>query len=663
MPTGDGKKADLFADITTEGSPVGHYWYKGVPYPNFSAWFVAISGTCSRSSTGLAVDANGTWHSFSANAPRVTNAGLVVEEARTNGVRNNTMAGAVVSDGVERTTNGNFALNPINASQNTTSNGWQWNISGGTSNATYTGGTQTVNLISDSSGDAVNFFQPTAVGMTTVVGVTYTITLTAAGGTTLGVRIGNVQMGSGVLNTTTPMGTGLKFQFVATATTSYLSFFNSTASTTVQLTNVSVVSAGKLPTFWFVANIPFGVVWQITGLGTQNGLSTISFFFSGTNLSGGNAFPVIGIDTNLAIPASYGQTWSSSLFIQTSGATQLNWSTQIVEANVSGTFLTQSSALGFGTFAAFQRISGSYTLVNPATANVAQDVGSGALANNASISQTVTIGAPQLENNSLINSSVASAAVNASGTGGVNGTAVYSVGGGTGTPATLNVTWAAGVLTVNSVASAGSYTTFPPSPATLTYVSGTATGWTGASVNLTPTNNAAQGFASTPILTSGSAVLRNADVLTATVAGGAANSLVGWGTPNAPISSTTNQSLLELNAGSTSSRFFIRRQASTGVATGAVTIASSESDAASVAAWAQNTPGKLAGSFKSSTLLSAFNSVGVSVSPSAGSPTTPTTLDIGANANSATFWNGSITMISAWLTNAISATALQKMTT
>ena len=71
----------------------------------------------------------------------------------------------------------------------------------------------------------------------------------------------------------------------------------------------------------------------------------------------------------------------------------------------------------------------------------------------------------------------------ASGSGGTNGTATYSLVGGTGTPATLNCTWAGGVLTVNGVNSPGSYSVMPPNPVTLAYVSGTASGWAGAQVN------------------------------------------------------------------------------------------------------------------------------------------------------------------------------------
>lgn len=74
----------------------------------------------------------------------------------------------------------------------------------------------------------------------------------------------------------------------------------------------------------------------------------------------------------------------------------------------------------------------------------------------------------------------------ADGSGGVNNTGVYTVGGGTcTTQPTVNATWASGVMTVNSVANAGFCSAFPTSPATLTYASGAATGWTGATANLT----------------------------------------------------------------------------------------------------------------------------------------------------------------------------------
>src|SRR5215472_3121100 len=52
--------------------------------------------TTTRAGTAYAVDASGNWASFAANTPRITNLGLLVEEARTNSIRNNSMQGAVV---------------------------------------------------------------------------------------------------------------------------------------------------------------------------------------------------------------------------------------------------------------------------------------------------------------------------------------------------------------------------------------------------------------------------------------------------------------------------------------------------------------------------------------------------------------------------------------
>jgi len=50
--------------------------------------------TTTRASIGMAVDSRGSWTSFAANTPRITNLGLLVEESRTNSIRNNTMQGA-----------------------------------------------------------------------------------------------------------------------------------------------------------------------------------------------------------------------------------------------------------------------------------------------------------------------------------------------------------------------------------------------------------------------------------------------------------------------------------------------------------------------------------------------------------------------------------------
>lgn len=50
--------------------------------------------TTSRASTAYASNAAGVWSSFAINTPRITDQGLLVEESRTNSIRNSTMVGA-----------------------------------------------------------------------------------------------------------------------------------------------------------------------------------------------------------------------------------------------------------------------------------------------------------------------------------------------------------------------------------------------------------------------------------------------------------------------------------------------------------------------------------------------------------------------------------------
>ena len=120
------------------------------------------------------------------------------------------------------------------------------------------------------------------------------------------------------------------------------------------------------------------------------------------------------------------------------------------------------------------------TLEVPVPANTA---GSHSIIGNDFCAAPSATGDAQVAINSI--TGVSSAVTAASGTGGVNGPGVYTVAGGAcTTQPTLNVTWATGVMTVNSVATTGACTTLPGSPAALTYLSGIATGWTGATATL-----------------------------------------------------------------------------------------------------------------------------------------------------------------------------------
>jgi hypothetical protein len=57
---------------------------------------VASLLTTTRASLAWSDDSIGVWRQFANNIPRITDKGLLVEEARTNGIRNNSMQGAVV---------------------------------------------------------------------------------------------------------------------------------------------------------------------------------------------------------------------------------------------------------------------------------------------------------------------------------------------------------------------------------------------------------------------------------------------------------------------------------------------------------------------------------------------------------------------------------------
>jgi hypothetical protein len=176
---------------------------------------------------------------------------------------------------------------------------------------------------------------------------------------------------------------------------------------------------------------------------------------------------------------------------------------------------------------------------------------------------TFRIGWPQLENNS-INSTVASATMATGGATCTNGAQLFTVSGGTGTAATLTGTVVANALQAGAltVTTAGSYTVFPPSPATVT---GGGCG-TPPTVNLVPTDNSALGFATSPIRTTAAAATRAADVVTATTSPtfGSAYTLFAKGTPNPPTGYPQDQVYLAVddNTGNNFARIY--RGGSTG---------------------------------------------------------------------------------------------------
>jgi hypothetical protein len=434
-----------------------------------------------------------------------------------------------------------------------------------------------------------------------------------------------------------------------------------------------VGTPGTLPTNWAIQSTAGGLTTSVVGTGTESGVSYVDLQVSGT--SGGTQWQV-RFEGPGVIAAAQGQTWTNSLFAEIVGGSLTNVTQAKIQTfvynstpgfvNAYATNITipvQTGLLGGS------RFSGSTTLPDATTASVVPilelDV------NNASaINLTIRIGWPQLENNAFINSTVSSAAIAAGGASGVAGSAVYQVGGGTGTAATLNVTVSSGAITaINSVANAGSYTVFPTSPAALTYVSGTGSGVTGATVNLTPTSNASLAAASNPILTSGVAGTRTVEadtlVLTGLPAFGSAYTVWGRATPQTPNPGWQNQSIVGASDGTNNNRFAVRRNTAgfptiLDVSGGSALINTAMGGAA---AWLQGVSGKIAMAGQASDQRAVFNGTLDSNSYAVAMPVSATTINLGDNAGSDFQLNGNLEEIAVWFTQRVPNATLQAMTT
>ena len=117
--------------------------------------------TVSRASTAYEDDANGNWTSFGSNVLRVTNKGALIEEARTNSIRNNSMQDAVVGTPGTKPTNW-FVINAIGLTSNVIATGTESGVDyidievvgTGNSGATWRLGFDATNFIGAANGQA-----------------------------------------------------------------------------------------------------------------------------------------------------------------------------------------------------------------------------------------------------------------------------------------------------------------------------------------------------------------------------------------------------------------------------------------------------------------------------------------------------------------------------
>lgn len=448
---------------------------------------------------------------------------------------------------------------------------------------------------------------------------------------------------------------------------------NSIRNNTMQGAVVGILGGtGSLPTNWTIQNISAGVGAEVIRTGTESGIDYIDIHFSGTAI--GASTTVVTFESSASVPALYGQTWSGSIFTKlVSGSTSNTSNNQLFMffRNSGGVALTNSS-INISTTSnslGSQRVSTNLTALDPNTAGCdlsyrfSYSIG-------AVVDMTLRFGWPQLEYNSLLNSSLTAASLVAGGSGGVDGTAIYRVDGGTGSSgASLNVTVSGGsIVSIDSIAGVGSYTVFPPTPTTLSYISGVGSGVTGATVNPIPVSNSSRAASSNPILTSSVAVNRSAeaDNLMLDNLPTFGSSWSSWvrATPQDPALTTLNRYMLSIDDGSGLNRSNLYRAAGTGNSSAIVTAGGFTQYNVGVSSipWSQNVSGKSALALSANDQQMVFNGQLAAVGTGTSQPSGINTVRIGSSVGFQ-IGNANIEEFAIWFNQRVPNTQLQSMTT
>jgi hypothetical protein len=156
---------------------------------------------------------------------------------------------------------------------------------------------------------------------------------------------------------------------------------------------------------------------------------------------------------------------------------------------------------------------------------------------------------------------------------------------------------------------------------------------------------AAQGFATSPILTSGSAQARAADVITMPVRAGMI-SLLGIGTPQSPAGYPATRALAEADDGTANNRIFLDQISGTNGPNGGKSTGGVSTNATAAGAFVQGTPGKLAALATPTAAQAVFNNGSVATGPALAGLPTISNLSIG-NRTGSEQWNGVISRVAA----------------
>jgi len=204
-----------------------------------------------------------------------------------------------------------------------------------------------------------------------------------------------------------------------------------------------------------------------------------------------------------------------------------------------------------------------------------------------------------------------------------------------------------GLVSINSVVTPGSCTTFPTSAAVSTWTAGGGlTGSGSLGIALTPVNNSAQAFATTPILTTSGALARAPDNITLPVAAcSGSGSLYGIGTPAAPPGYPQNQAFAQIDEGDSHNRVTFFRATSGYVVSNSTVAAVGVNVNASAAPVAAGVSGKTSVFATASMLQTVYNNGTINSGAVTGFPAGMTTLRIGVENGVQAPLNGTISRV------------------
>jgi hypothetical protein len=243
-----------------------------------------------------------------------------------------------------------------------------------------------------------------------------------------------------------------------------------------------VGTPGTPPQYWSL--YAPGLSTQIVSTGVSYGMNYVDVRFYGT---ASYQFPGLSFEASTQITASYGQTWSQSVYAQiiaspnVANINSIGYNVDFV--NSGGSFVSnKTSSTSVAALANRQLMVVSATPLLSATAFVYPAFVVNLNSSTATVDVTVRFWQPQIELNPNLPATVASAAIASGGAGGTGTTPrnMYVAFGTSTTTAQVNVSISGGVASVNSVPVGGSYSSLPPAGAYLfdSYFQGAISGTT-----------------------------------------------------------------------------------------------------------------------------------------------------------------------------------------